>query len=62
MYSLKHDESQLKLAYKFYHPILSENMHNIYAANGLGIVCAEKKEYDAARDIFLKVTIFVFVD
>jgi len=48
-------QNQLKLAYKFYFPILSENTHNIYAANGLGIVCAEKKENDAAREIFSKI-------
>jgi hypothetical protein len=43
------------MAYKFYHPVLTEHVRNVFAANGLAVVCAEKKELDAAREIFSKV-------
>lgn len=63
-YIHKKDESSLKMAYKFYYPTLAENTKNIYATNGLGVVCAEKKEFEAAREIFSKVSFvppFIFV-
>ncbi len=58
---MKGDESQLKLCYKFFHPVLHDHVRNCFAANGLGIVCANKKEVDAAKDIFAKVR-FLVVD
>lgn len=53
--SKKGDESQLKLCYKFFHPVLTDHVRNCYAANGLGIVCASKNELNAAKEIFDKV-------
>lgn len=41
-------------SYKFFHQVLNEDRRNTYAANGLGIVCAEKGEVEAAKDIILK--------
>jgi tetratricopeptide (TPR) repeat protein len=49
------DDSPLKMSYKFYHPVLSEHVRNIYAANGLGIICAIKNEMEASREIFSKI-------
>ncbi len=48
--------NSLKESYKFFFHVLNEDLTNVYAANGLGIVCAEKGESDAAREIFAKVT------
>lgn len=45
----------LKESYKFYFHVLNEDATNVFAANGLGMVCAEKGETDAAREIFAKV-------
>ena len=53
--SRKGDESQLKLCYKYIHPVLTEHVRNFCAANALGIVCANKNETAAAKDIFDKV-------
>ncbi len=52
----KQYEDHLKLSYKYFHPVLMEHIRNIYAANGLGVVCAKKGEFEAARQIFSKVT------
>lgn len=49
------NESQLKESYKFFFHVLNENHNNAYAANGLGMVCARKKELDVARETFSKV-------
>jgi tetratricopeptide (TPR) repeat protein len=59
----KYEESW-KQSYKFYFNVLEQDRSksNIYAANGLGIVCAEKGEYEAAREIFTKVFIYTVVD
>lgn len=54
----KNDEryqDNLKFCYKFYHSILLEDNKNMFAANGLGMVCAEKNEYQAAKEIFTRV-------
>lgn len=48
-------ESSLKDSMKFYHMVLKEDHRNIYAANGLGMVCASKEQNDIARDIFSRV-------
>ena len=45
----------LKESYKFFFHVLNEDQKNIYAATGLGMVCAEKGENEAAREIFSKV-------
>lgn len=50
----KADHSQMKESYKFFFHVLNEDQTNIYAANGLGMVCAERGEVDAAREIFSK--------
>lgn len=47
----------LKDAYKFYFHVLTEDSSNVYATNGLGMVCIEKSEIDTAREIFAKVII-----
>ena len=47
-------DSQLKDSYKFFYHVLNENHSNAYAANGLGMVCVEKREIEAAREIFSK--------
>jgi RNA polymerase-associated protein CTR9 len=50
----KADHNQMKESYKFFFHVLNEDQTNIYAANGLGMVCAERGEVDAAREIFSK--------
>jgi hypothetical protein len=52
--SAKRDEN-LKLSYKFYHHVLNKDHLSIFPAIGLGIVCAEKKLFEIARDIFSRV-------
>jgi tetratricopeptide (TPR) repeat protein len=59
-YSMKKNEDSLRLSYKFFHPVLTEHVRSAYAANGLGIVCANKNEMDAAREIFSKVMFHVY--
>ena len=52
----RHEEN-LKHSYKFYYTVLEDsgNRSLLPAAIGLGAVCAEREEFDAARDIFTKV-------
>lgn len=47
--------SLVKESMKFYHIVLREHERNVYAANGLGMICAEKGENDVAREIFSRV-------
>lgn len=47
-------DSQLKESYKFFFHVLNENHSNAFAANGLGMVCAKKRELDVARETFAK--------
>lgn len=47
-------DSHLKDSYKFYYAALSEDVKNIYATNGLGMVCAEKGLLQVSRDIFTR--------
>lgn len=49
-------DANFKNSYKFFHHVLNEHKSNVYAANGLAMCCAEKQEYDVARDIFSRVT------
>ena len=44
-------DKYLKDSYKFFHHVLLEDNKNVYAANGLGMVCAQKGELDVAREI-----------
>ena len=44
-------ERYIKDSYKFFHHVLTKDPKNVYAANGLGIVCAEKGVLDVAREI-----------
>jgi tetratricopeptide (TPR) repeat protein len=48
-------ESNLKDSMKFYHGVLRDDPRNIYAANGLGMICAMEGKSDAARDVFSRV-------
>lgn len=56
----KHD-GILKDSYKFFYHVLNEDRKNVYAANGLAMVCAEKGELDAARDIFTRVNTLILM-
>ena len=49
-------ERYIKDSYKFFHRVLFDEPNNVYAANGLGIVCAEKGEFDVAREIITRVS------
>jgi RNA polymerase-associated protein CTR9 len=53
-------QDNLKNSYKFYHLVLTEDVKNIYAANGLGMVCAERGELNVAKDIFSRVRFFYY--
>jgi Flp pilus assembly protein TadD len=46
----------LKDSYKFFYHILNEDPKNAFAANGLGMVCAEMGELEAAREILSRVS------
>lgn len=48
----QHYNKNLKQSYKFYHMVLNKYRTNAYATNGLGMICAEMKRYDAAREMF----------
>jgi hypothetical protein len=52
-------EAQIKMSYKFFHPVLTMDFKCPYGANGLGIVFAEKQLFDTARDVFSRVSILV---
>lgn len=52
---------KLKESYKYYYYALDADKKNCYAANGLGIVLAEKNKLDAARDIFTRVSVFTYL-
>lgn len=52
-------ERYIKDSYKFFHHVLTKDPKNVYAANGLGVVCAEKGEFDVAREIISRVRIFL---
>lgn len=51
-------EAHLKDSYKFFHHVLNEDKRNIFASNGLGMVCAEKGVFETAREIFARVSCF----
>jgi len=47
-------EAHLKTSYKYFHKVLVDDQRNVFAANGLGIVLAQKEEYGPAREVFQK--------
>lgn len=51
----KNNQDALKDSYKFFYHVLHSDSRNVYGANGLGVICAEKGQLDAAKEIFLKV-------
>lgn len=55
MYQQSHDEKDLTLTYKYYHNVLQKDKANAYAAAGLGVYCAEKGEYEPARQMLARV-------
>ena len=44
----------MKDSYKFFYASLSEDLKNIYATNGLGMICAEKGILQVSKDIFTR--------
>lgn len=46
----------IRLANDFYWKVLQKNPANIYAANGMGIVVAEKGEISLAKEFFTQVS------
>lgn len=48
-------EQYYRRALEYFHKALTLNSHNIYAANGLGVVLAEKGYFPQAKEIFVKV-------
>jgi tetratricopeptide (TPR) repeat protein len=48
------DEKVMKQCRKYFFTPLSKDPTNVYAANGLGMVCCEYEEYDVASEIFLR--------
>lgn len=47
------------LCSKYWHRVLDENKTNFAAVNNIGIICGEKFQMDASREIFFKVREFV---
>jgi RNA polymerase-associated protein CTR9 len=45
----------LEKARELYQKVLVQKPNNMYAANGLGVVLAEKGLFDVAKDIFTQV-------
>lgn len=43
------------LCSKYWHRVLDESRTNFAAVNNIGIICGEKFQVDAAREIFFKV-------
>lgn len=52
-------EAHLKDSYKFFYAAASEDSKNIYAINGLGMICAEKGILQVSKDIFTRVSTVV---
>ena len=48
------DERVMKQCRKYFFTPLSKDPTNVYAANGLGMVCCEYGEFDVASEIFLR--------
>ena len=50
----ENDVEGLKQCSKFIHDVLKRDLTNVYAANGIGMLCAEYREFDVASEIFLR--------
>jgi tetratricopeptide (TPR) repeat protein len=50
-------ECNLKDSMKFYHVVLHDDPRNIYAANGLGMICAMEGVSNVSRDVFSRVSV-----
>ena len=46
---------------KFFHVALKEDHRNVYAANGLGMICVKEGKHEAARNVFSRVLICFLV-
>lgn len=55
IYAQSREEKDLNLTYKYYHTVLQKDKSNAYAATGLGVYCAEKGEYEPARQMLTRV-------
>jgi tetratricopeptide (TPR) repeat protein len=55
LYMNAHDP---KISYKYFYGLLQEHDRNIYAANGLGIACVKRGEFESAKQIFHKIRQF----
>ena len=55
IYAQSKEEKDLNLTYKYYHTVLQKDKSNAYAATGLGVYCAEKGEYEPARQMLTRV-------
>jgi hypothetical protein len=55
--SISIKESHLKHSSSFFHMVMKEDQKNLYAANGLGMLSAATMQYDAAREIFSRVSL-----
>jgi Flp pilus assembly protein TadD len=48
-------ETAVKKSLSCYHSVLRDDPRNVYAANGLAMVCVEKGRGDIAKDILSRV-------
>ena len=48
-------EQYYRRALEYFHKALTLDQRNVYAANGLGVVLAEKGHFNQAKEIFIKV-------
>lgn len=55
------DETTFRISYKYYFSLLQEHVRNMYASNGLGILCSKKGENLAGYQIFAKVSYVTIV-
>eukprot|EP00250_Pteridium_aquilinum_P010972 c19754_g1_i1 orf=803-4069(-) len=51
----KLEATHLEKARELFYKVLSQNPNNMYAANGIGMVLAEKGQFDMAKEIFTQV-------
>lgn len=57
----RQDANLLRTSHKFFRPVLADQPRNVYAAHGLGIVAADSKDPQTAREIFEKVEFYLFL-
>ncbi|KAH7315078.1 hypothetical protein KP509_21G032900 [Ceratopteris richardii] len=51
----KLEATHLEKARELFYKVLSQNPNNMYAANGIGMILAEKGQFDMAKEIFTQV-------